>query len=233
MPHYRAETLVERLLERLSGSPGYVGRSSTRKLRRRFHKRALVAFTARLARLKPGDVCLDLGANIGTYTQLMARTGAEVHAYEPDPETFAVLTANMRPYPNVILHQQAVGATAGTVTLHRVNDTAGPFEKRSQGSTILHETARMDPAKSVLVEKVAFRAVLDGLRRPAALVKMDIEGAEVEILAQMRLEGRTDGFDEIYVETHERQYPELAEEIARIRAWAEAIAQPQFHLHWR
>jgi hypothetical protein len=39
--------------------------------------------------VRPGQVCLDLGANFGWYTTLLHRLtgpGGEVHAFEPVPE---------------------------------------------------------------------------------------------------------------------------------------------------
>ena len=44
-------------------------------------------------RLGPGDVAIDCGANLGAITRIMARGGAEVHAFEPNPDAYAVLKA--------------------------------------------------------------------------------------------------------------------------------------------
>jgi len=51
-----------------------------------------------LQHLKPGDVYVDVGANIGYYTLVAAqRVGPQgkVIAYEPDPHNFALLKANV------------------------------------------------------------------------------------------------------------------------------------------
>src|SRR6185295_2090869 len=40
--------------------------------------------------LRPGDIFLDMGANIGSYSLLAAGVaGATAHAFEPDPQTAA------------------------------------------------------------------------------------------------------------------------------------------------
>jgi len=52
-----------------------------------------------LRNLKPGDVYVDVGANIGYYTLIAAQqTGdsGKVIAYEPDKDNFALLQANIR-----------------------------------------------------------------------------------------------------------------------------------------
>jgi len=44
----------------------------------------------------PGDIVLDVGANIGVFTLFAAKQGAQVYAYEPVPPTFEVLQHNIR-----------------------------------------------------------------------------------------------------------------------------------------
>ena len=43
----------------------------------------------------PGDIVLDVGANIGVFTLFAAKQGAQVYAYEPVPPTFEVLQHNI------------------------------------------------------------------------------------------------------------------------------------------
>jgi FkbM family methyltransferase len=45
--------------------------------------------------LLPGDLFIDVGANIGSYTIWTAELGAEVIALEPAKDTFALLTENV------------------------------------------------------------------------------------------------------------------------------------------
>ena len=49
-----------------------------------------------LDRLKPDDVLLDVGANVGMYTVYAARQrGAKVYAFEPESQNFALLVKNI------------------------------------------------------------------------------------------------------------------------------------------
>jgi FkbM family methyltransferase len=52
--------------------------------------------TEGVRRLLRGGVALDVGANIGSYTRLLARLADEVIAMEPVPETFGHLRFNLR-----------------------------------------------------------------------------------------------------------------------------------------
>src|SRR5438309_1064711 len=45
--------------------------------------------------LRPGELYIDVGANVGTYAIWAAELGAEVIALEPAPDTFALLQENI------------------------------------------------------------------------------------------------------------------------------------------
>jgi FkbM family methyltransferase len=130
--------------------------------------------------LREGDVVLDLGANIGYYSLLLARqvgpTGT-VFALEPDPDNFALLTRNVERngYRNVILLQKAATEFSGKTRLYLAGDNSGDHRvyKCDGGRPSLEvETARVDDLLSD-----------PGLQ--LALVKMDIQGAEGLALAGM------------------------------------------------
>ena len=70
--------------------------------------------------VEPGMVILDVGANVGFYTLLFAdRVGpaGRVHAFEPDPLSFGILSRRAARHANVEIHQTAVGDRTGTITL--------------------------------------------------------------------------------------------------------------------
>jgi FkbM family methyltransferase len=73
--------------------------------------------------LRPGDVCLDIGAHIGYFTLLASRlVGADghVYAFEPTPATYEALCANLRrnDVQNVTALPVAVGDMQGQAVLH-------------------------------------------------------------------------------------------------------------------
>lgn len=166
-------------------------------------------FEARLTKIGPGDVCLDLGANMGTFTEKLAATGAEVHAYEPDPFCFAALEKRFAGRANVHLHQQAIAHENGTIKLRRSKEFHSSPELYSLGSSIVINNASMDDVNTIEVQMCSFVEVVRQLGRPVAIVKMDIEGAEFAILDQIladQARGIVLPIGAMFVETHERHF---------------------------
>ena len=193
----------------LSAIPGRIGASVRRKLARRRAPISVADFEARLTRLTPQDICIDMGANMGVMTELLAATGAQVHSYEPDPHCFAALQKRFAGRSNVHLHNVAVAAASGTATLQRTRDFDSDPDAQSVGSTIaIIDSALYDPANTFQVTTCSFADLLAGFDRPVAIVKMDIEGAEFSILDQILATPRKFAIGALFVETHERFFPE-------------------------
>ena len=177
--------------------------------------------------LRPGDLVFDLGANKGDVTEVLASTGADVVAYEPDPVTFAKLVIRFGGRANVRLVNAAVGVGTGTVQLMRGANFAGNEDQASVKSSILSGGRGVDAGNAVEVALVDFPALVRAevaTRGQIAFVKMDIEGAELEILEAMDREGLFDNIRGLVAETHERKFKDLRDRYKALRA---AIAEHQ------
>lgn len=133
-----------------------------------------------LEQLSPGDTFVDVGANIGYYTVLAAqKVGPEgrVFAFEPDPESFALLQHNVERngLSQVVLENKAAGAEDGKLELflstanrgdHRIYDPGGGR------SSVEVAVVRLDD----------YFAKVGG---PIHGMKIDTRGAECAILAGM------------------------------------------------
>jgi FkbM family methyltransferase len=225
--------IVIRTLFALQWLPGRIGRSFGRKLRRRKISQALQRFETLLRDLNAGDVCVDLGANVGLVTERFAATGALVHAVEPDPMNFAELQKRVGHFPNVTLHNCAVGELSGRISMFRpIAVSASPGDMPSQGVTGQFRPGRSDLSNSFEVEQVSFESFIKGLGSNVRVIKMDIEGAELDILTALS-EGRFSlECDEMFVETHERQYPETWPAVRGLRAAFRNTARPNVWLYW-
>lgn len=167
--------------------------------------------------LGPGDIAIDCGANLGVITTVLAKSGAEVHAFEPNPDAFASLSSKVVGMANVHLHQQAVLDKPGTLRLYLHLNYARNPERFSQGSSLISEKRNVDETHGVDVEVIDLCAFIQGLGRPVKLLKIDVEGAEYAILHAMLDRGTIDLVEKVFVETHAHSIPSLAETDARLR----------------
>ncbi|OGT93976.1 MAG: hypothetical protein A2083_05765 [Gemmatimonadetes bacterium GWC2_71_9] len=128
-----------------------------------------------------GMVFYDVGANVGFLTLIGARlVGAtgRVVAFEPHPASAAALRHNaaLNGFAHVTVVARAVGRAAGTAKL-----------ALREESTLARLAAPGETGPTVDVEMVAIDdLVAAGAIRPPALVKIDVEGAELEVIAGMR-----------------------------------------------
>ena len=227
----REQDRISWLLDHLQDAPGFIRRSASRKYRRRMFPFALREMDRRLAAMMPDDVCIDMGANVGTFTEIMAKSGARVHSFEPDPETFARLKERVGHLPNVTLHQKAVGAEAGQLQLYRATDFGSDFENASQATSLHYKAGRMQPVEGCMVEVLGFADLLRSFGK-VALVKMDIEGAEWGILEAIFAGRMPLAFDALFVETHERLEPVRYRQVVAMRRAARAMTAPYINLFW-
>jgi FkbM family methyltransferase len=127
--------------------------------------------------LKPDDVFVDVGANLGyftVYAGLAVGAGGKVLAVEPDERNAALLLQNaeLNGLSNVQLHRTAVADFIGEAPLFRGDFNAGAH-------SLIHKDDLNAEETSVPV------TTLDRLlaQEPRVkLIKVDVQGAEVAVL---------------------------------------------------
>src|SRR5437588_2831247 len=130
----------------------------------------------------PGDVALDLGANVGVYTTVLSSlVGPEgsVHSFEPVSANFEILENVSRKMglKNVRLFFAAVGSCPGQTTM--VIPERGDFTGYYQAH--IGEPGDAGRSESVMVHTLD---VLwkDGVFPCVDFIKCDVEGSELEVL---------------------------------------------------
>lgn len=131
---------------------------------------------------RPPDTILDLGAHIGLVSLDFALRwpGAAVLSVEPDPGNFRMLERNLAAFPNVTPLHAAVAREPGQGVLHAAQHPwDSSLRHRSPGSVPV-------PVACHSLDSLVLGLGVDRVD----LVKLDIEGAEHEVLAGSRLLGR-------------------------------------------
>lgn len=129
-----------------------------------------------LRRGKGARTVLDLGGNLGLFSLLAASQSPEVmvHAFEPGPPNHRLFEMNrLANFPlseQIVLHREAVGGEART--------TKWFFDESNPGGSSLYGTQ----GASFDVSIRAFSEVVRAANGRISLVKIDIEGAEFELL---------------------------------------------------
>jgi FkbM family methyltransferase len=223
------------VLSYLPGRPGEAFETRWYWARRRTGGGATqMAFRQSLAALDAGSLCIDLGANVGKISGELARTGARVHAFEPDPWAFGQLRDRLGGLANVTLHNAAIGARDGTATLMRDPDFDQDRAVRSEGTSAFRSLLWQEgEADAFEVEQVGICRFLRELDRPVDLIKVDIEGAEVELLEALLDAPERDRVKVMFVETHEAQMPELRPRLKALRRRIKALEHPVVYLNWQ
>jgi FkbM family methyltransferase len=144
--------------------------------------------------IEEGSVVWDVGANVGVYAALAAAAGADrVLAIEPVPATVQRLEATLsRVSAETLALEAALGAEQETAELILERD-----ELATQTATLDEDL--VDGRATVEVDVVDGDRLL-GHVKPPDILKLDVEGAELEALAG--LEAVLEDIDAALVETH-------------------------------
>jgi FkbM family methyltransferase len=122
---------------------------------------------------------LDLGGNVGMFSVRVAARSRRVFAYEPVPTNYEQLKINAAGYPNILAVNEAVGATRGVLKLFPGQSERGTGRFSAHPDASTHDTAHPFEVPCVTLETVFERHAIERLD----LMKIDVEGAEHEILA--------------------------------------------------
>jgi FkbM family methyltransferase len=140
-----------------------------------------------LQHVGPDDTCIDVGANFGYYSCLLAHLAwrGRVLAYEADPLMHRTLVDNVAiNWAEAVVQpiNAAIGDTHGQLTLHRWINRAGntgiiaPTHEIAPGFALKSETFD--------VEMLPLDSLVDQMER-LDLVKIDVEGAESLVVKGM------------------------------------------------
>lgn len=129
--------------------------------------------------VRPGDVAIDVGANVGDYVRTFLAAGCRCVAFECNPRLARLLTDRYRGDDRVVIRDEALSSVGGTAELRIPTYW---WAESDGGSTI--ECANpvaigFWPVKRFSVRR---RRLDEVVVDDVAIIKIDVEGHELDVL---------------------------------------------------
>jgi FkbM family methyltransferase len=123
--------------------------------------------------LSSGDLCFDVGANVGDKSEAMLQLGAHVVAFEPNPLVVPELRARCAQHPRWTLVEAALGSAAAISTFYA--------QREHSQSSLARGWENGEVIGSFRVPVVTLDAAIRSFGCPK-YCKIDVEGWEGEVL---------------------------------------------------
>jgi len=147
--------------------------------------------------IQNGDLCFDVGANLGQTVEALLASGGRVISIEPNPKCYDILAKQYAKHPQVVLRQLAIGEGSGTATLN--------FQGTESTASLLPDWP-YHTDESTEVSITTLDKVIEEHGIPK-LIKVDVEGFEREVFS-----GLNTPIEYIIFEVH-RTEKRLAEDV--------------------
>lgn len=170
-----------------------------------------------LGAIRPHDVFYDIGANIGLFTLLvMSRHRGHkitVHAIEPEPRAADVLRKNLKlnSLEDVMVHETALGSSTG-MTEFFVDPDPGSG-KHSLFSILGADYYRIE------IQMMTGADFMRDTRSTPDVLKIDVEGAEMEVLRGFQKALESGRVRELFIEVHTQALLRYGSSHEALRGW--------------
>jgi FkbM family methyltransferase len=143
----------------------------------------------------PTPYIIDCGSNIGMsvlYFKMIFPT-ARILAFEPDERAFSCLDQNIsdNALSSVTCENKGLSSAGGKIDFY--------YDQSNPGSLEMSTLEERMPKDKRVVDSVRLSSQLD---RRVDFLKMDIEGAELEVVRELKESGKFDRIDQIVIEYH-------------------------------
>ena len=164
-------------------------------------------YRMRSEHFEPGDVIIDVGANIGAFSLLCHFLGSRaIFCYEPGERNFQLLKRNVGSLPGVHIFQAAVWRSDGDGQQELIlseGSNSGAHSVMAAGHVLDFVSQQLldSSAPGYRTAGVSLDAILERFSR-VKLLKIDCEGSEFPILLTSR---RLDHVERVVGEIHEQE----------------------------
>lgn len=169
------------------------------------------------------DVIVEFGANVGVFTNELGHSGAKVLAYEADPLAAEQLKTNMAGRDNIEVFDVAVGATEGKLPIFRSPDFDSDNLETTAETTLLDRSEKGFQAADEVEIKNAIEIIENAIKEygEIAILSLDINGSELEILEEMCQKELFDNIRLTIVKTYQKYRRDKGDVYRELRMRAE------------
>lgn len=202
--------------------PPILLRGVSRRQREAAEQEAFRAFYAQF--IKEGDLCFDIGANLGNRVKSFRSLGCRVVAVEPQARCLATLRRSFAQDPEVVVLGKAAGSSLGMAELQvsSVHVLSSMSESFIRGTQESGRFAGVEWADREQVEVTTLDCLIDEYGLPRFL-KIDVEGFESEVLAGLSVAVPAVSFE---------WTPELFENARDCVEKLDQLGEYEFNLSW-
>ena len=154
------------------------------------------------------DLIIDVGANVGAFAKQFFHTNCSIKCFEPNPVCIPILES-IASGKNVEVINAAASVSDGISNLYfHENHESNPIGF-SQGSSLFKGKSNVNSDNFTSVKTIDLSRYIYELNMPVRVMKIDIEGHEVELLPYLLKTGCLSRVSYVLVETHEKKNPSL------------------------
>lgn len=178
----------------------------------------------------PPPICIDCGAHAGLISDILCHCGAEVYAFEPNIYLNTLLKRKFK-NQNAYLYQKAVGSKN-----YKTSFLVFQGRALSQGNRIVSGIQDKETTQSYEVEVIDLCEFIElnfvRKGREIYFLKLDVEGAEFEILEKLIAKKLYKHISFIACETHEYMFENGSDKLAKIHRLIETQGIDNILLDW-
>jgi len=170
---------------------------------------------------------------VGDISALFLDKKASVIAFEPDPVAFGMLQKRFVGNPKMEIINKAVSHQAGIAKLFFHNDQSQHQNSAfTVSSSIVEDKLNINTENAVEVETVDLDGFISTMDRKVDILKMDVEGAEIDILHRLIENETYRKVGLILVETHETKIPGHQQKVADLKNLLQEKNIQNIKLNW-
>lgn len=174
-------------------------------------------------------VFVDGGVHNGVFSDIALACGGICYGFEPNVYLCAFLKNLYKDNPKFILHQEAIFTQNGKTIFYDFDE-----DIVSQGASIVDSKA-LPQKKGYEVKMIDFAQFIKDLVKKhgrIALIKLDIEGAEFDVLDALIEQNLHENIEYIMAETHERMFDNPKEKIETLQKKITSKGIKNIYLDW-